>query len=201
MSDTEPRDCLGKLWEEDSPECAGGLDPFYVNPSNGSKIRAKCELFDECRRRMQERDGKLIELKTKPPTVSYSLPTQSGQTKAIVTPPPITYSLPQKPAYAQPQPTPPPQPPMLRDQTYYPQPPPSPPPQQQQPHYYPAVFHPTMHLQPYEAPPFLTVLEPVLPGDSPWKRILMEALRAAAKGMLNHGSYVVDHMPVYQRGK
>jgi hypothetical protein len=219
MSDTESKDCFGKLWEEESPDCAGGLDPLYVNPVNGTKIRTRCVLYDECRRRMQASEQtKLSDIRfrsangARPPTVTYSLPPTVPQVKPLIAQPPTTYSLQQKPTYTPPQ-APPVQyaqpnlantyiqhHPAQQQQSY------NPPIQhamtQAQPpsQYFPAVFHPTLNLQPHEAPPFLTVLEPAVPGEAPWKRMIYEALRAAAKGMLSHGVYMVDHIPIYQRG-
>jgi hypothetical protein len=45
-------ECFGQLWDANAIECKGGYDPGYVSPNGGSKVRAKCELFDMCRSRV-----------------------------------------------------------------------------------------------------------------------------------------------------
>lgn len=39
--------CFGERWESTAVECAGGLDPSFVAP-DGSNRRAKCPLYTQC---------------------------------------------------------------------------------------------------------------------------------------------------------
>lgn len=223
MPDTESRDCFGKLWDERSPECAGGLDAMYTNPETGSKVRSQCSLYDTCGRqwhatRAQER---LTEIRTKqgieikPPAITFSLPPASPTGTSIPIKPGVptfpsqSGNTPPRPSYTSAPPAPytqqnPPQ----AQQPYYP---PNRPPFQQQEQaalqpspsqFFPAVFRPTLTLQPHESPPFLTVPEPIIANEPVWKRILYEALRAAVKGIFCQGAYTADHLTIHHsRGK
>ena len=48
MSLRPPESCFGKSWMTIPTLCDGGLDPTYVNPSNGSNRRDKCGWFSQC---------------------------------------------------------------------------------------------------------------------------------------------------------
>ena len=47
--------CYGQEWTVSSTECTGGYDAAHVNPLNGSHIRPRCEMFDDCGRVQRER--------------------------------------------------------------------------------------------------------------------------------------------------
>jgi hypothetical protein len=182
----EARDCFGKFWEERHPECAGGLDATYKDPSTGSCMRQRCDLYEQCSRvfKISDASNKMRPAQA-PPGVNLIRPSYIPQQPRGQQP-----LVPQQPQYAVPT------------QAYRPQYPAY---QAQQPQYaqapqaqpgqnYPAVYHPVQILQNNEAPKFLTQLED---GESPIKNILMEGLRAAAKGIFQHGAFVVDHSPSY----
>lgn len=187
------KDCYGESWEAQHVECAGGLDPLYTHPINGKHERDRCEMYEQC--------GQLFRSKRASAYVPASNLIRTSPTTTVYTPPapqpqrPIQpYAPPAPPIMVQPRPTYPtqytvPQPAPQQQQLA----PPAPLPQQ----FYPAVYAPVQTLLPHEAAPYLTTHEARVDGVATWKRILVESLRAGAKGMLQQGAYIVDHTPWY----
>jgi hypothetical protein len=179
------KECFGVHWEERNPECMGGPDPMYTHPFTGSKQRDRCDYYDMCGRTFKANSAQQ-KLQNIMPTNNlnrqqpYQVPVQHVQTQTRVPQPP--YQTPLRPTY---------QPAM---QQYVPQQAIQQPPIQ----YYPAVYHPTQTLQPYETPSFLSILEPEDPAVPTWKRVVTESLRAACKGSLHHGTFLIDHLPLYR---
>lgn len=47
MSNSPPI-CFGKRWEAHHPECAGGLDPTYTHPVKNTHVRDRCKWYTSC---------------------------------------------------------------------------------------------------------------------------------------------------------
>jgi hypothetical protein len=185
MTVAESKECFGKYWEERNPECMGGPDPMYTHPITGSKQRDRCDFYEQCGRTFrannaQQRLQNLIPTNNLIKNQGVQIPVQHNQPQTRVPQP--AYQPPPRPAY------------QAALQQYAPPPPPTAFPTQ----YYPAVYHPTQLLQPYETPSFLSVLEPDDPKVSIWRRVFTESVRAACKGTLQHGTFLIDHLPLYR---
>lgn len=189
MTTETSKDCFGKFWEEKNPECVGGPDPMYTHPFTGSKVRDRCDFYEQCGRAHNANEAQK-KLQSLIPTANLIRPQPTYQVPAAPMPQPSRvqqmFQTPQKPTF---QP--------LQQYAQQPQPAPLAAPQQ----FYPAVYHPVQTLQPYETPSFLSILEPADQNTPLWRRVLTEALRAACKGSLQHGTFLIDHLPMYRTRK
>jgi hypothetical protein len=166
-----PPVCFGKQWDPKALECSGGLDPMYVNPSDGSSRRDKCSWYSQCAARTCM-------------TTAQPQPTVAAQPPQLV-PPGQLVRHPQQPVQpARLQPTVPvqqyPQAMMVPiEQAYYGQ--------QQVP-----MNHQQGGMQ---VPGYLTVPEPMQPGVPWYQRLMTEMLRSAFKGLFHTGANFFDHTP------
>lgn len=176
--------CYGDQWSAMAPECAGGPDPAYTSPHDGSHRRERCAWYSKCA-------GASVSAK------------QATQSTAIV---------PVQPSYPQPVPAPPkpPQPFPVQykqpyQQTYQPQyqQPVQPQPPIQlvvaPPHI--AQLGPQQVPMPYQQPGtqmpgYLTVPEPIIEGEHWLGRLLREIGRSIFKSAFHTGASFFDHNPI-----
>jgi len=187
-------DCFGKpeFFEDgNDPACRGGPDPAYINPRTGLRMHDRCDEYDNCKRMVHQKlaqisikpESKFITPKTHPPQTSAP-----RQWKKPAVPPRAKQS---QPVYQMPTEH-------SRPATPHQQIPQPPAPAPYDPNkVFPGVYHPLQVLMPQESQPFLTVPETMDPNVPFWKRLLAGASRAAAKGVLSHGAYVADHLPIF----
>lgn len=179
--------CFGTPeWDAKAPECAGGLDPKYTHPINGSHVRDACDFFSQCGARSAAARfsrGEIIPASQlrRPPTMPIPLPPapapmvpastfreymQREVARQQVVAPPVVPSYPYQ----------------------YAAPPHHPVPQQYQ---YPA---PTYQLQ-YMVPGYLSVPEQRVHGGSVWGLLAREGLRAALKAIGHQFANYFDTNP------
>lgn len=109
MSDfSKQPSCFGShLWSASSSECAGGPDPGYTHPHNGSHTREKCNWFQACGVANQRNRERRQQMPTPQPQVipSHNL-IRNNNTNNGVQPPPRPVaphpSIPARPAIQQP---------------------------------------------------------------------------------------------------
>lgn len=184
MTQQQAPTCFGTRWEARAAECAGGLDPAYVNPSDGSNKRERCAWYSQCAAR----------------TAAQKMPTASTLVQVR---PSKQMQVPSfQPAMPQPQP----QPQQVQQQPYqqqyqYPQ---QMMPMPQQPA--PVMVYPHQAQTPYMVPMnfapqsmqmsgYLTVPEPIVPGQHWGKRLGFSVVRSMAKAMGHTVANFFDHTP------
>lgn len=190
--------CFGKNWEAKHPECAGGLDPAYTNPKDGSHHRDRCKWYSQCATRTTANrtssnfvpSNHLVRHRQPPPNPAHAAQAfvtgaMRGITRASQ-PHPASGKVQVKPG-AQPAPTPPVQP-------YYGQP-------------ATAMVHPAMASNPWavpmnyqtpgaQIPGYLTVPEPVVMGQHWTHRLGLSLVRAALKAGGHTIANFFDHQPM-----
>jgi hypothetical protein len=179
--------CFGLSWSAEATECKGGLDPGYINPSNGTNRRDPCRWYSQCASRTAA-----IKLASHPP------PQQLITTNRLAQPhqPPVVpfQAGPGRPVQIQSAP---------QQQPFHP---PYPPQQYQSTVPYTMVMVPAN--QAYYGPPmvpmahqvpgaqmlaYLSVPEPVVPGTGWFGRLLFELFRAVIKAACHQAAHYVDH--------
>lgn len=172
--------CFGKSWEAGASECAGGLDPSFVAP-DGSNKRQRCPYFSQCASRTaaNKLGQQPQQVPVAPQPVFPVQPARPPQQQQLVQVKPAQ----NQPVYQQPQ-----------QAQYYPQPVQQqlvPPQQAQVPYMVPMNFAPAYA----QMPGYLTVPEPVIPGQHWGKRLGFSVVRS----MLKAGGHTVanffDHCP------
>jgi hypothetical protein len=68
---------LGTLWEPQHPECAGGPDPAFINPADGTNVRPKCPWFAQCAAATNA--NKLANARPNPQNAPVKIPVQQPQ--------------------------------------------------------------------------------------------------------------------------
>lgn len=175
----KPPSCFGTDWDSKEPECAGGPHPTRRNPRTGSHVLDACDWYLSCGARTnasKNASGTLIPVQnlfrtpnaptntTPPVTPAMPQPTTFGQWIQGQRPGGAPVVHPGVPTATMPQPSAPAQP-------------------QQQVHFAPGTVHPAQTWQlNYTSPPFLSTPETLQPGESIWKLLLREVLRAMGKG-------------------
>lgn len=196
MSTNSPPACFGKSWEAHHVECNGGLDPAYTHPRRGDHKRDRCSWYTHCASRTAA--GKLqpagvvpvanlvkptMPTMPQPPqatvqsvrAASQSVAQQVGNIQVRVPNAPVQ----QAPQYQQ-------QPPMQYG--------------------YGAVAHPSMTSMPYavpmnypapgmQMPAYLTVPEPIIPGQSLMRPFAATMGRSVLKALGHAAANWFDHIP------
>lgn len=181
---TQVPQCFGKHWSNTATECRGGLDPSYVNPTNGSNRRDPCRWFQACASRtqaaslgqtQQQVPTQLVPVNrlANPPAV---VPVQTGPGQ------PVQIQRPVHPYYQQPQQYAP-QPTQYVGQMA--------PPYQA---YYGAPFVPVPMQQPgMQVHGYLSIPEPVRDDIHWFWRLMGNAIRAMFKAATHESSHFFDH--------
>ncbi len=179
MTQQKVPSCFGAKWEARAPECAGGLDPAYMHPVNGSNKRDRCPWYSQCAASIAAQkmstQGGLVQVR----------PQQQQQQQQQIQPPSAM-----KPFFTQ-------QPPQMQPQQPQPQqmvPAPYmvPPQQAQTPYMVPMNFAP----QSAQMPGYLTVPEPIVPGQHWGKRLGFSIARSMAKAAGHTLANFFDHTPL-----
>lgn len=147
----ERPNCYGQEWAIACTECTGGYDAAHLDPTNGSHIRPRCELFDECGRVMRERSQNigLRQYPAQPQQQVNGQPYGYQQQYGRAAP---NFAAPAAVRPAAPYIPPPRYPPV--PQPYYPQP--------QQPYYPPSAQPMQYPAQPQQQQPYFGVQAPML---------------------------------------
>ena len=171
--------CFGLRWDAGTVECAGGLDPSFP----GNKLN-RCPYFTQCASKTAANKlGQVGQVPPVPITPKPVFPVHSQQPQQLFQVRPSQ----QQQAYQQPQP----------QQQYQIQPQPVqqqlvPPQQAQVPYMVPMNFAPAYS----QMPGYLTVPEPIVPGQHWGKRLGWSVMRS----MLKAGGHTVanffDHNPM-----
>jgi hypothetical protein len=184
--------CFGTSnWDGRASECAGGADPKYTNPKNGSHVRDACDFFHQCGIRSQ----------------AFRMGTQLVPASQLRRPPMTPIPLPPAPVVqsrseptfreymqqrTQQQPSP------MAVPTYYP-----PQPYQHQPQY---PYHPQQPVHPgqypastyqlnYHVPGYLSVPEVRTYQGSFWGTLFREVARALGKAAGHTAAAYFDSQP------
>lgn len=174
--------CFGTPnWDPRASECAGGADPKYLHPQNGSHVREACDFFNHCGARVQAaRLGSNLfpaaQLR-RPPAITAPAPAPA--TLAVSTPTQPSFREYMQQQMMQQQRPVPTQQPLYYPQQHPPQHPQMYAQQASQQHHYPA---PSYQLN-YQVPGYLSVPEVRTYGGSVWGILGREAVRAALKAM------------------
>lgn len=171
--------CFGTDWDKNEPECAGGPHPTRTNPKTGGHVLERCDFYISCGARTAATKN----------AAGVLIPAQQ-----LIRP---TVTVPAAP----PAPAPPPQRPATAPQTFqqwmagqqrtatHPGTPVATVPQTVPQPQAPAQYMPgaTVHAAStwqlnYTSPPFLSVPETPQPGESIWRLLMREVLRAMGKG-------------------
>lgn len=195
-------DCFGThLWSATDKECIGGPDPGYTHPVSGAHTRERCKWYQTCATASAQNR-----------TQSQLIPPQNLVRQPPPAPPP--QAVPAIPPGVQPPPRPVAPPPGLapRAPLHQPQPFYSQYPQQPQP--VQPVYQPPMFVPPYVAqmgpaqipmqyqqpgaqmPAYLTMPEPIEPGDGAIKVLARTLFRSMLKAFGHSLSSFVDHTPM-----
>ena len=169
--------CLGERWEARASECAGGLDPAYVNPKDGSNKRERCAWYSQCAAKTAAQKLPAL-VQVRPSKVpSFQPQQQPQQQQQVPVQPPYQqqYQYPQQMMPVPQQPAP-----MM-----------VPPQQAQVPYMVPMNFAP----QGMQMPGYLTVPEPIVPGQHWGKRLGFSVARSMAKAAGHTIANFFDHTP------
>ncbi len=163
--------CYGKEWEANAPECAGGLDPAFTDPKNGSHIRQKCPFYDSCGARTR------IAANGQTTVVPIQQQQQVFRPTAPLLPPPSLF---------QPKPTSPglqsvAQAVQAASMASHQVRPPIMPVVPTVHHSVVGQTYPQYMALDFRMPSYLTVPEPVMPGDTVWSVLGRELIRAGLK--------------------
>jgi len=201
MASSSPPVCFGQRWEAHHPECAGGLDPAYSHPRTKSHKRDKCQWYSSCASRTASANlgTKLISpqqlVRHQQPQHSQMPPMpQPFQNVVRSAQPQMQYM---QQAIAQ---TPMAVPQMPYQQMMQPAP---------QPfvgHAQPMMVHPAAASMPWavpmnyaspgmQAPAFLTVPEPLIPGQSLTRPFMATMGRTLLKALGMSAANWFDHVP------
>lgn len=179
-------ECFGKSWDARAVECAGGLDPSYAAP-DGSNKQPRCPYFIQCASRTAAHKNQQLQLpQPQVPTSSYP----SGFNTRPLTPAQALVQV-RPPAPVQPQQL---QPAQVSVPVQHLQQPTMmvPPPQAMVPGLVPMNFAP-----PYmQMTGYLTVPEPVVPGQHWGKRLGFSVIRSMIKAGGHTVANFFDHCPL-----
>jgi len=191
-----PPNCFGQSWSPSAVECTGGLDPGYINPTNHTNRRDRCDWYQQCASKTAATN--LSQQRPGPPPVPQVIPV-NRLAQPYQHPQPAVVPVqqgPGRPVQVQPQPY----------QPYHPQYPIYQQPQHQTTVPYNIAMVPAH--QAYYGPPlvpmahqvpgaqmlaYLSVPEPVTTGGSWLARFAFEILRAILKAAFHQGAHYVDH--------
>lgn len=170
-----PPQCFGSKWDPKASECAGGLDAMYTNPSDGTHRRDKCSWYSQCAAR----------------TCMGTSGAQVAPAQMMAGQPPVPPGQlvrhPQQPM----QPARmmmPGQQPMAMQQPIWMVPP--------EQAYYGVQQVPMNHQQPgMQVAGYLSVPEPIQIGVPWYRRLGIEMVRSAFKGLFHTGANFFDHVP------
>jgi hypothetical protein len=213
MAQHPPKECFGKSWDPNNVACRGGNDPAYLHPTTGTNKRDPCAWFNPCATRVTavKQQQQLIPAQQ---IVRRQQPQQPQM--------PQMPQMPQQPQAAQPTSPWGPLGPVMNTlvNRYMPQGaapyPPQPYPQQQQQQLYQQpqqmmmpqqMAHPSMATVPYAVPMnyqapgaqmsgYLTIPEPVLPGQHWGARLFLNVARSMAKASGHTVANFFDHTPI-----
>lgn len=178
--------CFGKSWDASAPECAGGLDPSFVAPDGGNK-RQRCPYFSQCASRTAA--SKLGQQPQQVP-VAPAAPTAVKQAFPIQPVAPQHQLVQVKPAPVQ-QPQQVPQQVQMVPQFAPVQQQLVPPQHAQVPYMVPMNFAPAYS----QMPGYLTVPEPIVPGQHWGKRLGFSVARSMLKAAGHTMANFFDHTP------
>lgn len=194
-------DCFGShLWSATEKECIGGPDPGYAHPVSGARVRERCRWYQSCASVSAQNklvpSQSLVRAPAVQPPIPQAIPPGVQAPPKPVAPNPVLGARPplhvQQPSFTyQPQPV---------VQAGYPQ-------QQQLQQYmsyappYVAQLGPAQIPMPYQQPgaqmpAYLTMPEPVRPGDSALGVLARTLFRAALKAIGHALASFVDHTPI-----
>lgn len=198
----ESPDCFGThLWSATDKECVGGPDPGYTHPQTGARARERCKWYQTCATASaQNRTQSLISPQSlvRQPYQQPASPVPAASTGVQPPPRPVAPhpGLTSRPSYYSPQPSYP------QYQHY------------QQPVHQPTYSAPTSFAPPYVAqmgpmqiplqyqqpgaqmPAYLTMPEPILPGEGAIKVLARTLFRSMLKAFGHSLSSFVDHTPM-----
>jgi len=188
----EAPSCFGThLWSATDKECVGGPDPGYTHPQTGAHARERCKFYQDCATASAQSRAQPF------------VPVQS-----LLRQPPAPIGVQPPPRPVAPHPGLPSRPPPLQQQYQYPQ-------QQQPQQYQPqvqqayAAYAPphVVQMGPLQIPMqyqqmgaqipmYLTMPEPIYPGDSLLKILARTLFRSILKACGHSLASFVDHVPL-----
>lgn len=190
--------CFGThLWSASSSECAGGPDPGYIHPHNGTHTREKCSWFQACgvaNQRNREKRQQMPPMQHQPLMPAQNLVRSNSENNGVQPPPRPVSPHPSIPAR-----------PVIHQQTHYAQPYVTQQPQQAAfttmvPPYIAQsgpVQIPMQYQQPgAQMPAYLTTPEPINYGESGWGILGRILLRSILKAIGHSISSHFDHVPM-----
>lgn len=188
--------CYGTQWSATAVECTGGPDPAYTHPQTGAHVRERCGYYQVCGATTA---SARIQHNVPQPAL---IPTTALARPLPQPPPPAPVQVLPKPVAPNPY-IPPKVPPQQFVQQY----------QQQQQQYHPVQYQgqlvppwmaqqgpalvPMQYQQPgTQIPGYLSVPEPVVPGDSWFSRLFREIFRSMFKASAHQTASFFDHTPI-----
>ena len=215
MAQHPPKTCFGKSWDPNNTACSGGNDPAYLHPERGTNKRDPCIWFNACATRVtaakQPQQQQLIpaqqlvrQQQQQPtpqmPQMPATQPTSPWGPIGPAVGALVNRYMPQGIASTAPYQTPvhPQQQQQMYHQHLY---------QQPQPMMAPQMVHPSMALTPYAVPMnyqapgaqmsgYLTIPEPVVPGQHWGARLFLNVARSMAKASGHTVANFFAHTPI-----
>lgn len=203
MSNAQVPVCFGRSWEANHPECAGGLDPLYTHPQRKDHRRDRCSWYSSCASRTTAARQQvnqqvqiipvqqLVRQQPSQPPQQFQQPQQvmPPQYQAVVSG--VSQGVQNAMVGAQYQ---------VRPQQYM---------QQQQVQALPAqlMVHPSAASTPWavpmnfqapgsQMPAYLTVPEPIIPGQGTFRPLMHTILRSVLKAGCHSIANFYDHVPM-----